>query len=331
MNGDAMNQPADRDARFAQVRALKRRRPRSWYVRGSVLLIVGAAIAAWALGPIDPDRKVKTRSVAWFEIDELWSQSRLDNVENFLHRIRPYPVRETEWDWSVVWDWAVDLFTDRGWEAMINTLAVAVAAIVLAGAWGLMLTLPAARNIASPEPFLPAPTQPAAAARWLWRGVVGVTRAGLIVVRAIPEYVLAFLLLTLLGRTAWPAVLALAIHNTGILGKLGAEVVENVEPAAGRAMRSLGASRRQLALFGLFPQVLPRFLLYFFYRWETCVREATVLGLLGFATLGLLIAEARVRLGYDDELIFFALLGAVLVLVGDFVSFVARGLVRRAA
>ena len=69
----------------------------------------------------------------------------------------------------------------------------------------------------------------------------------------------------------------------------------------------------------MFPAVFPRFLLYFYYRWETCVCEATVLGLLGFASLGYWIADARARDRYD-EMLLFTLLAAVLVFIGDIVS-----------
>ncbi len=76
--------------------------------------------------------------------------------------------------------------------------------------------------------------------------------------------------------------------------------------------------------------ILPRFLLFFFYRWETCVREATVLGMLGIVSLGYWIVDTRARNHYD-EMFFFVLLGAGIVLVGDLVSAVAREVVRRAA
>ena len=69
--------------------------------------------------------------------------------------------------------------------------------------------------------------------------------------------------------------------------------------------------------------------MYFFYRWETCVREATVLGLLGFVSLGWYIQQARAGVRYD-EMVLFVLLGALLILVGDLVSAAARALIRRA-
>jgi len=77
------------------------------------------------------------------------------------------------------------------------------------------------------------------------------------------------------------------------------------------------------------PLALPRFLLYFFYRFETCVREATVLGMLGVVSLGYWIQEARARQTYD-ELLLFVGLGALLVLAADAVSIAARGWLRRA-
>ena len=85
----------------------------------------------------------------------------------------------------------------------------------------------------------------------------------------------------------------------------------------------------RIAAFGLFPLVLPRFLLYFFYRFEACVREATVLGMIGIVSLGYFIGNARAVRAYD-EVIFLILLGAVIVIAGDLVSAVTRRVVRRA-
>ena len=207
---------------------------------------------------------------------------------------------------------------------------MSVAAVVLAALAALALTFTAARTLASPEPYVPNPRPPSRARRLPWRLAVGLTRTLLIFVRSIPEYVWAFLFLAVLGPNAWPVVLALAVHNSGILGKLTAEVVENLEAEPLRALRGLGASRLQITAAGIFPLILPRFLLFFFYRWETCVREATVLGMLGIVSLGYWIVDARARNHYD-EMFFFVLIGAAIVLVGDLVSAVAREVVRRAA
>ena len=76
------------------------------------------------------------------------------------------------------------------------------------------------------------------------------------------------------------------------------------------------------------PVLTPRFLLYFFYRWESCVRESTVLGMLGMASLGFWIVDARARNMYDD-MMFFVICGAILVVLGDFVSAFVRHRLRR--
>jgi phosphonate transport system permease protein len=144
----------------------------------------------------------------------------------------------------------------------------------------------------------------------------------------VPEYVLAFFLLAMVGPGAWPAVLALAIHNAGILGRLGAEVVENLEAGPLRAMAGLGARRSILVAMGAFPLALGRFLLYVFYRFETCVREATVLGMLGILSLGYWIREARSR-GEHDVMLFHVVLGGLLVLVADLASGLLRRRLRR--
>ncbi len=143
-------------------------------------------------------------------------------------------------------------------------------------------------------------------------------------------HALAFLILAMLGPTAWPAVIALALHNAGILGKLGSETVENLEPGALRALRGMGAGRAQIAMAGILPASMPRLLLYFFYRFETCVRDATALGMLGMVSLGYWIADARSKRFYD-EMLFFVLLASAVVLAADAGSALARRAVRRAA
>jgi len=148
--------------------------------------------------------------------------------------------------------------------------------------------------------------------------------------RAVPEYIWAFLLLILLGANAWPAVLALAIHNAGILGKLASEVIEDLDHAPLAALRASGASRSQIAVTAIAPLVFNRTLLFFFYRWETCVRDATILGLLGIVSLGYWIQDARARNHYD-EMFLLILIGAALVMISDIVSAIARESVRRSS
>jgi len=291
------------EARVADVAVLRRKRPRSGLLRASAAAVAFLVLWSWWFGG--------------FSVSEMLAPRRVTNLYRFLDELRPHATSSP-------------LVVRRAWEASRQTLALSVAAIVLAGGAALLLSLPAARNVATPEPFGASSGAPRPVGRSAWHAVVLATRLLLMFFRAIPEYVWAFLLLATLGQQAWPAVLALAIHNAGILGRLGAEVVENVEPSVPRALRELGGTRLQVAAVGVLPLVLPRLLLYFFYRWETCVREATVLGLLGFTSLGYWIADARARDRYD-EMMLFILLGAGIVLLGDVASAVTRSFVRRAA
>ena len=301
--------------RTSTVEALRRARPTDRFLRGSVAGFGLLLVAAFALGDF-----------AWSD----WtSERRLTNLARFVQELRPFPLQGRDWDGGVALDWAGGLLRDRGGRAALQTLAISLVAIALAGIAGFAASLPAARTFARPDAWSRGSPRPRPLARAAWLAAFAAVRGMLIALRSLPEYVWAFLLLALLGPTPWAAVLALALHNTGILGRLGAETVENAEPRVFEALRGLGAGRAQIVGTALYPQLMPRFLLFHFYRWETCVREATVLGMLGIASLGFWVEDARSR-GQTDVLVFMVLLGSAIVLVGDAVSALARAWVRRA-
>ncbi len=306
--------------RRAEVVRLRAERPRSLTVRFSLVFFCALAVFAWVSGEIDA-------------VDFL-SKRRRANVERFLEQdVLPYPLREsvrTEGGGGtleLLWSWVAELWTDRGADAFWTTLWISTLAIVLAGVSAVILSAPAARTLMRTEPFARTPAR--GAGEWPWRICAEAVRFSLVGLRAIPEFVWAFLFLALFGPGAWPAILALAIHNAGILGRLNADTVENLDGGPLRALRSLGASRRQVFGLAILPLALSRFLLYFFYRFETCVREATVLGMLGIVSLGYWIQDARARQRYD-EMVLFVVLGALLVLVADVLSQLARAALRRA-
>ncbi len=299
----------------ARVLQLWRERPRSRFLWWSVGVMTSSTIVVFTTIGLGSGGNLR----------------RLENLKRFLGQIVPHDQHGEPIDFGLAWwDWAGDLMgRGGGFDAAVATLAISIVSIVLAMGLALLFTLPASRNFANPEPFLPEAKVPTAVRRNSWRAVVVVTRAVLILLRAIPEYIWAFLLIGVLGANAWPAILALALHNAGILGRLTSEIVENVELQVPSALRAIGAGRKQITMFSLLPQNFTRLLLYFFYRWETCVREATVLGLLGIASLGFLIADARVKF-FRDDLFFLILVGASIVVLGDFVSLLARVIARRA-
>ena len=300
----------DADGRRVAVRALRRARPRDGFLRASAGLAALAVGAAWASGQ--------------FRLGGLFEERRRQNLERFLTReALPEPLREG--GSGDLGTWVLEIWSEVGRDGTVTTIGIAVSATVLAALFGALVAGPAARTLATARPFTGL-----AEPRGRWRLLASSTRTLCVLMRALPEFILAFLLAALLPQSAWPAVLALAIHNGGILGRLYGDTVENVEPAPLSALHAAGARRSEVFLFAAAPLSLPRFLLYFFYRLESCVREATVLGLLGIVSLGYWIDDARSRFAYDEMLLLIAF-GIGIVLVADLLSHAARRRVRRAA
>ena len=111
-------------------------------------------------------------------------------------------------------------------------------------------------------------------------------KALLMVFRTVPEIVWALIFVFMVGLGPFPGVLALGVHTGGVLGKLFAEVLEDVDPRPLEALQSTGASRLRVLLYGVIPQALPQFVSYALYRWEVNIRAAAVLGFVGAGGLG---------------------------------------------
>jgi phosphonate transport system permease protein len=298
------------DARWDEVCRLRRARPRSRLVRWSWVAAAGAVAYAWLLGGIDARG--------------LLTPGRRANVERFLTiDAVPYPLRSAGFSWHGAWSWAADVLRAHGLAALFSTFWISVLAIAVATAVAWAAAPFGARTLWRRDPFLGPAVGPS-------RIVAALGRGACVLLRAIPEYVWAFLVLAVLGPSPWPLVLALAIHNAGILGRLSTETLENVEAGPARALAMLGAGRMRLAWTALRPAAFGRLVLFVLYRYETCVREATVLGMLGVASLGYWIQDARTRQRYDEMLLLIAL-GGALVLVGDLASYATRRWLRNAA
>lgn len=296
---------------------LWRARPRDRFLRASLLLLGLLAVGAWTSGEI--------------AVADLFSARRLENLRRFLAvDLVPHPLRGAQAGPRELLAWVGERLAARGYAAAGTTLAISVLSIVLAQVLAFALAPLAARTFTCAHPLGLAARAPRALEEWPWRILRALARSACIALRAIPEYVLAFLLLSMLGPgVALPLVLALALHNAGILGRLDAETIENLDPAPLRAWTMLGARRSAVLLGAAFPAALGRALLYFFYRFETCVREATVLGMLGVVSLGYWIQDARAK-GFYDEMALYVLVGAAIVLLADLASGLARRFLRRA-
>lgn len=110
--------------------------------------------------------------------------------------------------------------------------------------------------------------------------------------RSINEMVFAMLFVVAVGLGPFAGVMALFIGTTGVLAKLFAEAVEAIDPGPVEGVRATGASALQEVIFGVIPQVLPLWISYALYRFESNVRSATVVGMVGAGGIGVTLWEA---------------------------------------
>ncbi len=190
--------------------------------------------------------------------------------------------------------------------ATVETLAMSALGTLLAALAGLALALPAARLHDGDRALARAPT-----------------RLLLNALRAIPELVWAALLLISAGLGPLAGTLALALHTTGVLGRLFAEAIENAPPGPGDALRAQGVGLLKVTAYATLPQVLPQLVSYSLYRWENNIRAAAVLGVVGAGGLGQLLAF---HMGLFHMNKTATILAAMLLLVAlvDAVSYASR-------
>lgn len=150
-----------------------------------------------------------------------------------------------------------------------ETLAMSALGTLLAAGAGVLLALPASRLHAGDV------AHGRTAARLLLNAL-----------RSVPELVWAALLLIAAGLGPFAGTLALAVHTSGVLGRLFAEAVENASPGPAAALRVQGAGMARTFLYATLPQVMPQLMSYSLYRWENNIRAAAVLGVVGAGGLG---------------------------------------------
>lgn len=187
-------------------------------------------------------------------------------------------------------------------QALLETLAMSAVGTLLAVVLGLLLALVAAGAPA-------------------WRAVPARGLANIL--RAVPELVWAALMVLAVGLGPNAGTLALALHTTGVLGRLYTEALENTPATAAGAIRAAGGGRLAAFCYGTLPGVWPQLLAYGLYRWENNIRMASILGLVGAGGLGQML---HIHLSLFQEArastVILAMLG--LVLLVDALSQVLR-------
>ncbi|MBL3687833.1 phosphonate ABC transporter, permease protein PhnE [Leucobacter zeae] len=137
--------------------------------------------------------------------------------------------------------------------------------------------------------------------------------------RAVPDIVFALIFVTAVGLGPFAGVLALILHNTGVMGKLWSEAMEDIDPGPEQALRTAGASRWQVVANATIPSVLPQFIGLLLYRFDVNVRSSLVLGLVGAGGIGLLINKA-IKTFQFDEMMTYLIIILVLIVVVDLAS-----------
>lgn len=149
------------------------------------------------------------------------------------------------------------------------------------GVWGTLLAV-----------FVAAPLSILASGNLCPFWIVQPTRRLLDAMRAINEIVFALVFVVAVGLGPFAGVLAIFVHTAGILGKLFSEAIENIDAGQIEGVRATGASKLQEILFGVVPQVIPLWISFILYRFESNVRSATVLGIVGAGGIGVSLYQS---------------------------------------
>ena len=152
--------------------------------------------------------------------------------------------------------------------SMIETINIAAASTLFGGLIAIVLSLLSTRGLAR------------------FPRLIGVFRRMMDIMRAVPEIVIALVLIFVLGGGPVPAMIAIAFHTAGALGKLFSEVNENASLKPLEGLESVGANWTQRMVLGVVPQVAPNWLSYALLRFEINIRASAILGFVGSGGIG---------------------------------------------
>ncbi len=197
---------------------------------------------------------------------------------------------------------------DQVMNAVLVTFQVAFAATLMSAVLSIVVGSFAARNVA-PNRFV----------RNGFRGL-------LLVIRGVPELILAILFVIITGLGAQAGTLALAIGGVGLLGKLIADSLEEVQHGPERAISAVGGTRTQVYFASTLPMSIPAFVGHLLYLLEQNVRAATLLGIVGGGGIGLYLYDSLRVSKYDQVTAFLLLIIALVLVIEGIAIFIRRAL-----
>jgi len=212
------------------------------------------------------------------------SHVQLENIWRFVtYDIVPAPLIRGE-GISELWSWTVMMLSQQILPGIGNTIVLTQMALVLSG--GIALA------------SFPAVSEYFFSRRGRWIG-----HLVLVILRSTPEYIIAFILLLVWGPSMLPAVIALALHNGGIVAHLTGRM------SSGLVLREDAARGFDRYGYEIVPRIYPQFLALLFYRWEVVFRETAMLGILGVHTLGFYADAAIADLRIDRAMVIIVVTG----------------------
>ena len=180
--------------------------------------------------------------------------------------------------------------------ALWDTITISIFGTVIAVVLSFVLAILAAKN-----------TTPNSVVRMIVLTII-------VASRSVNSMIWALLIVQVVGPGLFASILAIAIRSLGMISKLMYEAIEeiNIEPI--EAITATGASKAQIFIYGYLPQLMPSFVSTSVYRWETNIRESTIIGIVGGGGIGLLLNSAINRLAWDQVMtILITILGTVVV------------------
>lgn len=205
------------------------------------------------------------------------------------------------------------------WEFMQKLVKPAIETVQIA-IWGTLLAI----VLAVPVCFLAARNiSPNLAVFHLMRQVLNIARG-------INEIILALIFVAAVGLGPFPGVLALALHGAGMLGKFFAESIEDIDQGPIEALRATGAGPIQIIIFGVLPQVVTSWIAVVLYRFETNLRQATVLGMVGAGGIGFELVGSMKLFQYQDTATCILVIVAM-VMAADYISSKLRAWIQQGA
>ncbi len=233
-------------------------------------------------------------------------------VRLFTYEMLPWPIRREgvndgtlalHFPLSDLWAWFAKLFHQQILPGLWQTMVLTQIVLVGSGLVALVLAFLASRKLQGP-----------------WRSRLGASIS--IVLRTTPEYIMAYVFVHLLGPSMLPAVLALSLHNGGILGILSAREADHLNLRPDAPKRALDRM-----CYEILPRTYGQFLAFLFYRWEVMMRESAILGILGVTTLGFYIDSAIAEDKMDRAAVIIAVTALLNMLI-DTLSQRLRGRLR---